>query len=79
VRDITFEVAKVGQNGIDYASNDKKYTLRTVPDEAFTGLQLMCLMHAGLKRLAPDSDTGMDLDEPFLKALEMFQQRGGQR
>ena len=40
---------------------------------------LIALMHAGLKRLAPDTDTGMDLDEPFLKALEMHQQRGGQR
>lgn len=79
VRDITFEVAKIGESGIDYASTDKKYTLRTVPDEVFTGLQLMCLLHAGLKRLAPATDTGMDLDEPFLKALEMHQQRGGQR
>jgi hypothetical protein len=36
-------------------------------------------MHAGLKRLAPDTDTGMDLDEPFLKALELHQQREGKR
>jgi hypothetical protein len=77
VRDITFEVAKIGETGIDYASTDKKYTLRTVPDEVFTGLQLRCLMHAGLKRLTPDTETGMDLDEPFLKALEMHQQRRG--
>jgi Tfp pilus assembly protein PilF len=79
VREITFEVARVGQNGIDYASADKQYTLRSLPGETFTGLQLMCLMHAGLKRLAPDTDTGMDLDEPFLKALELHQQREGKR
>lgn len=74
MREITFEVARVGQNGIDYASSDKQYTLLSLPDEVFTGLQLMCLMHAGFKRLAPDADTGMDLDAPFLKALELFQQ-----
>lgn len=79
MREITFEVARVGQSGIDYASADKKYTLRSLPGETFSGLQLMCLMHAGLKRLAPDTDTGMDMDEPFLKALELHQQREGKR
>ena len=79
VREITFEVARAGQSGIDYASPDKKYTLRSLPGEAFTGLELMCLLHAGLKRLAPDTATGMDLDEPFLKALELHQQREGKR
>jgi hypothetical protein len=79
VREITFEVARAGQSGIDYTSPDKKYTLRSLPGEAFTGLELMCLLHAGLKRLAPDTATGMDLDEPFLKALELHQQREEQR
>jgi hypothetical protein len=29
--------------------------------------------HVGFKRLAPEQDTGMDLDAPFLTALELFQ------
>jgi hypothetical protein len=62
----------LGRSGLDYASSEKKYTLRTIPDEPFSGLQLMCLMHAGFKRLAPEHDTGMDLDTPFLTALELF-------
>jgi hypothetical protein len=33
----------------------------------------MCLMYAGFKRIAPEHDLQMDLDEPFLAALEMFQ------
>ncbi len=37
----------------------------------------MCLMHAGFKRIAPEVDTGMDLNEPFLTALELFQHRKG--
>ncbi len=72
VRTIALEVALAGQEGLDYASPDKNYTLRALPGEAFSGLELMCLMHAGFKRLAPGEDTGMNLDEPFLTALELF-------
>jgi hypothetical protein len=77
VRDIAFEIGLLGQKGLDYASSDKKYTLREIPGESFSGLQLMCLMHAGFKRIAPEVDTGMDLNEPFLTALELFQHRKG--
>ena len=69
---LTLEVARVGQEGLDYASADKKYTLRALPGENFSGLQLMCFMFAGFKRIAPDMDAQMDLEEPFLKALEIF-------
>jgi len=72
VQKIAFEVAMVGREGLDYASSEKKYRVRALPGEEFSGLQMMCLMHAGFKRLAPDQDTGMDLDEPFLTALELF-------
>jgi len=77
VREIAFEVGLLGQKGLDYASPDKKYTLRTIPGESFSGLEMMCLMHAGFRRLAPDMETGMDLDEPFLVALEMFELERG--
>jgi hypothetical protein len=35
-------------------------------------------MHAGFKRLAPEQDTGMDLDAPFLTALELFNAKQGE-
>ena len=72
VRDIAFEIALLGQRGLDYASPEKKYTLRSIPGESFSGLQLMCLMHAGFQQIAPEHDTGMDLEEPFLTALSIF-------
>jgi tetratricopeptide (TPR) repeat protein len=75
IRDIAYEVAMVGRNGLDYASPDSKYTLKSLPNETFTGLQLMCLMFAGFKRISPEHDLRMDLEEPFLTALEMFQQK----
>ncbi len=36
----------------------------------------MCLMYAGFKRVAPEHDVGMDLNEPFLTALEVHQANG---
>jgi hypothetical protein len=72
VREIAFEIGMVGRSGLDYASPDKKYTLQSLPDEKFSGLHLMCLMYAGFKRIAPEHDLHMDLNEPFLTALEMF-------
>jgi Tfp pilus assembly protein PilF len=77
VREIAYEVGLLGQSGLNYASTDKKYTLRTIPGESFSGLELMCLMHAGFRRIAPEMETGMDLDEPYLVALEMFELEKG--
>jgi len=31
----------------------------------------MCLMFAGFKRVAPEQDVGIDLEEPFLAALSL--------
>jgi hypothetical protein len=31
-----------------------------------------CLMYAGFKRIAPEHDTGMDLNQPWITALELF-------
>ena len=77
VREIAFEIALLGQHGLDYASPEKKYSLRSLPGESFSGLQLMCLMHAGFQQIAPEHDTGMNLAEPFLTALELYQEDEG--
>ena len=75
VAEITFEVARLGEKGLDYSSPEQKYRLTAYPEESFTGLQLMCLMYAGFKRIAPDQDTGMDLNEPWITALELFESK----
>lgn len=76
VRDIAFEVAMLGRGGLDYADPERKYSLASIPDEKFSGLQMMCLMFAGFKRIAPEVDPGMDLHEPFLTALQLHQHKG---
>ncbi|MCX6910882.1 MAG: tetratricopeptide repeat protein [Verrucomicrobia bacterium] len=76
VREIAFEIAILGQQGLDHASPDQKYTLRSLPGERFSGLHLMCLMYAGFKRVAPDHEVQMDLNDPFLTALQMHKDGG---
>ncbi len=77
VRDVAFEIALLGRDGLDYAAPDEKYELRALPDRKFSGLHLMCLMYAGFKRVAPEHDPGMDLIDPFLTALQLHQAQGG--
>jgi hypothetical protein len=36
------------------------------------------LMFAGFKRIAPEHDVGMDLEEPFLTALQLHNKPGDQ-
>jgi len=71
VRNVAFEIALLGRNGLDYASPDEKYELRSIPGRKFSGLHLMCLMYAGFQRVAPEHDVGMDLNDPFLTALQL--------
>jgi hypothetical protein len=72
VKEITLEIALIGQNGLDYADSSKKYRLQTLAGESFSGLHMMCLMFAGFKRFAPEHDVSMDLEEPFLTALQLY-------
>lgn len=76
VRDVAFEIALLGRNGLDYAAPDEKYELRALPDRKFSGLHLMCLMFAGFKRVAPEHEVQMDLNDPFLTALQMHKNGG---
>ncbi len=71
IRDVAFEIALLGRNGLDYAAPDEKYELRALPDRKFSGLHLMCLMFAGFKRVAPEHEVQMDLNDSFLAALQM--------
>ena len=77
VREIAFEIALLGSTGLDFASPEQKYSLRSIAGEKFTGLQLMCLMYAGFKRIAPDQETGMDLQQAYEAALTLFRSKRG--
>ncbi len=69
VKEISFEIAMRGREGIDYSDPDKKYALNSMPGQELSGLQMMCLMYAGFKRFAPELDPGMDLQKEYEQAL----------
>lgn len=77
VKQIALEIAVLGMSGLDYASTERKYRLNTIPDEKFSGLELMCLMHAGLRQGDPNIETGMDLDVPLETAKVLFAAKRG--
>jgi len=74
VREITTEIALLGVNGLDYASSEAKYSVRSLSDEKkYSGLELIGYMYVGLKILRPDANSSIDLDEPYQMALMLFQ------
>lgn len=75
IRNLAFEIALLGRGGLDYSDPAKKYELKTIPNRKFSGLHLMCLMFAGFKRVAPEHDVGMNLEEPFLTALQLYEKQ----
>ena len=73
IAELTQEIALMGQEGISYSDAGRTYQLKKAPGESFSGLALMCLMYAGLQRLAPvEADTAMDLHEEFAMALSLY-------
>ena len=49
--------------------------LTALPGDRFSGLQLMCLMHVGFKRVEPSADPRTGLDEAYARALAMYRAR----
>jgi len=72
VKRIAFEIAVMGQEGIDCSSPENKYQLKNLPGKSMSGLQLMCLKYAGFKQVAPDMDSGMDLEKEYQQAMSLW-------
>jgi len=70
VQAIGFEIAILGQNGLDINNPDKKYSLRSLPGE-FSGLHLCSIMYTAFKRFAPNEDVGIDFSKEYEAALSM--------
>ena len=71
VRAIAYEIAEVGKSGIDLDSTEQNYTLDSVPDKAFTGLQLTAWMYIGWRILDPSVNTQLDYDSEYEAAIQM--------
>lgn len=67
---IVLEIARVGETGLEINNPDKRYSLKSLEGE-FSGLQLLSLMHVGLKILEPSADPQSGLDDEYEAAKEM--------
>lgn len=70
VQAIGFEIAILGQNGLDINNPEKKYPLRSLPGE-FSGLHLCSIMYAAFKQFAPGEDVGIDFSKEYDAAVSM--------
>lgn len=58
---ITMEIVLLGQKGLQINNPDVRYSLESKPGD-FSGLQLVSIMHVGIKLLDPNAETGTGLD-----------------
>ena len=72
VQRITFEIAILGQRGIDTNDPAQKYQLRSLPDR-YSGMHLVCLMYAGFRQIAPEHSIGFDLSKEYAAAKALYQ------
>jgi tetratricopeptide (TPR) repeat protein len=71
IQKIAFEIAILGQRGIDANDPAQKYSLRSLPGR-FSGLHLLCLMDVGFKAIAPEHSIGFDLSREYEVAQSMY-------
>ena len=73
VERVAFEIAMLGRSGLDVSDAQRTYTLASLDGER-TGLNLVCLLYAGMKMIAPDEDVGLDLSNEYAAALSLMDQ-----
>ena len=72
VQEVAFEIAMLGQSGLDIHNPEKTYQIESLPGE-FTGLQLLSYMYVGFQIVNPSVDLGADLSDEYEAALSMFE------
>lgn len=72
IKKVGFEIAMLGQQGIDPANKEKKYRLQSIPVKEFTGLQLLAYMYAAFQVIDPFLDTGLKFKKEYEAAKELY-------
>jgi tetratricopeptide (TPR) repeat protein len=75
IQKVGFEIGLLGQQGIDPANHDKKYTLKSIPEKEFTGLQLLAYMYAAFRVIDPVLDTGLDFKNEYEAAKKLNEKK----
>ena len=74
VQKVAFEIAILGQGGLDTYDSTQKYTLRSLPGK-FSGLHLVSIMYVGFKIITPDHEIGFDLSREYQAALALHEKK----
>ena len=72
---ILMELAALGQKGLPVNDPTQTFRLHSLAGE-FTALQVLCLMHVGIKQIDPSQGSGFDIDKEYETAVAMH--GGGQ-
>lgn len=70
IQKIGFEIAILGQKGLDTNDSTQKFTLRSLPGK-FSGLHLISMMYVAFKIIAPEQNVGFDLSREYAIAQSM--------
>ena len=76
IQSVALESAVLGINGINYIAGEQQYTLKTLPGEQFSGLELLCLQYVGFQLVRPEIDTKIPLGAAYRQAKAMFDSGG---
>jgi Flp pilus assembly protein TadD len=74
IQEIAFEIALLGQKGLDVHDPKKTYEIKSMPGK-HSGLKLVCYMHVGFKEIAPEANLGFDLSKEYDAALSLFEKK----
>lgn len=67
---IVMEIGLLGQGGLKINKPEVRYSLKNLPGD-FSGLQLVSIMHAGIRLFDANVDTGTGLDREYEMAMAM--------
>lgn len=70
IGEIVMEIGLLGQGGLKINKPEVRYSLKNLPGD-FSGLQLISIMHAGIRLFDPNADTGTGLDREYELAMAM--------
>jgi tetratricopeptide (TPR) repeat protein len=75
IQKVGFEIGLLGRQGINPSNHDKKYTLKSIPDKEFTGLQLLAYMYSAFQVIDPFLDIGLEFKKEYEEAKKLYEKR----
>ena len=72
IKEIGFEIALLGSQGIDPKNSEKRHNLASIPGKQFSGLQLLAYMYVAWQQIDPTKDLEINFKNEYEQAKKMF-------